>query len=146
MEFMGSDYEADSIEKILWTGITENIAIPLKGNYSPAFILQDLLERKWKLQPQDRDLVVMQHMFDYTLDGKNMQLSSSLHIEGENNIQTAMGKTVGIPLAISLKNLLLGNCTQKGLLLPVIHELYSPVLKELENDFNIRFEEVETEI
>jgi hypothetical protein len=85
-------------------------------------------------------------MFDYTLDGKNMQLSSSLHIEGENNIQTAMGKTVGIPLAISLKNLLLGNCTQKGLLLPVIPELYSPVLKELENDFNIRFEEVETEI
>jgi saccharopine dehydrogenase (NADP+, L-glutamate forming) len=146
LEFMGSDYEAESVEKILWTGITENVTIPLKGNYSPAFILQDLLERKWKLQPQDRDLVVMQHMFEYTLDGKNMQLSSSLHIEGENNIQTAMGKTVGIPLAISLKNLLLGNCTQKGLLLPVIPALYSPVLRELENDFNIRFEEVETEI
>jgi saccharopine dehydrogenase (NADP+, L-glutamate forming) len=146
VDFMGSDYEAESIEKILWTGITENIPIPLKGNHSPAFILQDLLERKWKLQPQDRDLVVMQHLFEYTLDGKNMQLSSSLHIEGENNVKTAMGKTVGIPLAISLKNLLLGNCTKKGLLLPVIPELYAPVLLELENDFDIRFAEVETEI
>jgi saccharopine dehydrogenase (NADP+, L-glutamate forming) len=57
-----------------------------------------------------------------------------------------MGKTVGIPLAISLKNLILGNCTQKGLLLPVTPELYTPVLLELENDFNIRFEEIETEI
>jgi hypothetical protein len=75
-----------------------------------------------------------------------MQLSSSLHIEGENNVKTAMGKTVGIPLAISLKNLLLGKCTQKGLLLPVIPALYTPVLEELENDFNIRFEEVEREI
>ncbi len=146
VEFMGGDYEAESIEKILWTGITENVTIPLKGNQSPAFILQDLLERKWKLQPQDRDLIVMQHLFEYTLDGKNMQLSCSLYIEGENNVKTAMGKTVGIPLAISLKNLLLGNCTKKGLLLPVIPELYAPVLKELKNDFNIRFEEVETEI
>jgi saccharopine dehydrogenase-like NADP-dependent oxidoreductase len=146
VEFIGNDYEAESIEKILWTGITEKVAIPLKGNQSPAFILQNLLERKWKLQPQDRDLVVMQHMFEYTLDGKNMQLSSSLHIEGENNVKTAMGKTVGIPLAISLKNLLLGKCTQKGLLLPVIPALYTPVLEELENDFNIRFEEVEREI
>jgi saccharopine dehydrogenase (NADP+, L-glutamate forming) len=143
---MGSDYESASIEKILWTGIAENITIPLKGNHSPAFILQDLLERKWKLQPQDRDLIVMQHMFEYTLNGINMQFSSSLHIEGENNIKTAMGKTVGIPLAISLKNLLLGNYTQKGLLLPVIPALYTPVLKELENDFNIRFEELESEI
>lgn len=146
VEFMGSDYEEESIEKILWTGIAENITIPLKGNQSPAFILQDLLERKWKLQPQDRDLIVMQHLFEYTLDGKNMQLSCELHIEGENNVKTAMGKTVGIPLAISLKNLLLGNCTQKGLLLPVTPELYAPVLLELENDFNIRFDEVETEI
>ena len=146
VEFMGSDYETASIDKILWTGISDNITIPLKGNHSPAFILQDLLERKWKLQPQDRDLIVMQHMFEYTLNGINMQFSSSLHIEGENNVKTAMGKTVGIPLAISLKNLLLGKCTQKGLLLPVIPELYAPVLFELENDFNIRFEEVETEI
>ena len=146
VEFMGSDYESVSIEKVLWTGIAENITIPLKGNHSPAFILQDLLERKWKLQPQDRDLIVMQHMFEYTLNGINMKFSSSLQIEGENNIKTAMGKTVGIPLAISLKNLLLGNCTQKGLLLPVIPALYAPVLKELENDFNIRFEEIENEI
>jgi saccharopine dehydrogenase-like NADP-dependent oxidoreductase len=146
VEFMGSDYETASIDKILWTGIADNNTIPLKGNHSPAFILQDLLERKWKLQPQDRDLIVMQHLFEYTLDGKNMQLSCSLHIEGENNVKTAMGKTVGIPLAISLKNLILGNCTQKGLLLPVTPELYTPVLLELENDFNIRFEEVETEV
>lgn len=146
VDFMGSDYEAASIDKILWTGIADNITIPLKGNHSPAFILQDLLEGKWKLQPEDRDLVVMQHIFEYTLNGKNIQLRSSLHIEGENNVKTAMGKTVGIPLAISLKNLLLGNCSQKGLLLPVIPELYAPVLLELENDFNIRFEEIETEI
>jgi saccharopine dehydrogenase (NADP+, L-glutamate forming) len=143
---MGSEYEADAIDKILWTGITENIVIPLTGNHSPAFILQELLERKWKLQTQDRDLVVMQHLFEYTLDGRNMRISSSLHVEGENNVKTAMGKTVGIPLAITLKNLLLGQCSKKGLILPVIEEIYTPVLMELERDFSIRFEEIETEV
>ena len=146
LAFMGSEYEADAIDKILWTGITENIVIPLTGNHSPAFILQELLERKWKLQTQDRDLVVMQHLFEYTLDGRNMRISSSLHVEGENNVKTAMGKTVGIPLAITLKNLLLGKCSKKGLILPVIEEIYTPVLMELERDFSIRFEEIETEV
>jgi hypothetical protein len=61
-------------------------------------------------------------------------------------VKTAMGKTVGIPLAITLKNLLLGQCSKKGLILPVIEEIYTPVLMELERDFSIRFEEIETEV
>ncbi|HPH82031.1 MAG TPA: saccharopine dehydrogenase C-terminal domain-containing protein [Flavobacteriales bacterium] len=140
---MGNSYDEDTIEKIAWTGILDEVIIPLKGAHSPASILQELLERKWKLNPTDRDLVVMQHVFEYELDGNSFECRSSLHIEGENNIRTAMGKTVGLPLAIALKNLILGNCKQKGLLIPVIPELYEPVLQELENDFGIRFEEEE---
>jgi hypothetical protein len=45
-----------------------------------------------------------------------------------------------------LKNLLLGQCSKKGLILPVIEEIYTPVLMELERDFSIRFEEIETEV
>jgi hypothetical protein len=85
----------------------------------------------------------MQHVFEYEIDGHSYECRSSLHIEGENNIRTAMGKTVGLPLAIALKNLILGNCKQKGLLIPVIPELYEPVLQELENEFGICFVEEE---
>jgi saccharopine dehydrogenase (NADP+, L-glutamate forming) len=142
-QLMGSQYEKVAIDRVIWTGIASDEIIPLQGNHSPAFILQELLERKWKLQPEDKDLVVMQHLFDYELNGQQMQLSSSLHIEGENSQRTAMGKTVGIPLAIAVKNLINGTIKQKGLLLPVIPEIYEPILEELENEFGIRFIEEE---
>jgi saccharopine dehydrogenase-like NADP-dependent oxidoreductase len=143
-QLIGSSYEMEAVKKIFWTGIAEDSVIPLKGNHSPAAILQDLLERKWKLQPQDKDLVVMQHVFEYELNGTHHTLSSSLHVEGTDSLHTAMGKTVGIPLAIAVKNLMLGKCERKGLLIPVIPELYEPVLEELSSVYGIRFEEIET--
>lgn len=142
-QLIGNLYEEVAIDRVLWTGIASDEIIPLQGNQSPAFILQELLERKWKLQPEDKDLVVMQHLFDYEQNGKQFKLSSSLHIEGESSQRTAMGKTVGIPLAIAVKNLINGTIKQKGLLLPVIPEIYEPVLKELESEFGIRFIEEE---
>ena len=35
----------------------------LNGNVSPAKILEDILKDKWKLDKNDKDMVVMQHYF-----------------------------------------------------------------------------------
>jgi saccharopine dehydrogenase-like NADP-dependent oxidoreductase len=139
-----NDYEEDAIDRVLWTGINSNEVIPLKSG-SPAVILQNLLERKWKLQSTDRDLVVMQHLINYDLNGKSYEIKSSLCIEGEGDQRTAMSKTVGLPLAIALKTLITNPISEKGVIIPILPSIYEPVLKELES-YGILFKEQESQI
>lgn len=60
--------------------------------------------------------------------------------EGENATNTAMAKTVGLPLGIAAKNILLGKIDAPGLIVPNVPEVYLPVLKELKK-YGIRFYE-----
>lgn len=119
-----------SMELVDWTGIFSDDMIPLE-NGTPAQILQELLERKWKLQPGDKDMIVMQHEFVYSLNGNEERITSSLVVKGEDEIHTAMAKTVGLPAAIAVKMILTGQYNSSGVVVPVKKELYEPVLKEL---------------
>lgn len=69
------------------------------------------------------------------------EVKSVLIAKGDDNIRTAMAKTVGLPLAIAVKLILNGTITLKGLHIPTRKEIYEPVLKELE-EHGIRFEEM----
>ena len=89
--------------------------------------------KKWKLKLDDKDLVVMWHKFNY-LDrdsGEEKILTSSMGITGEDQIHTAMAKTVGLPLGIAAKLRLTGQLDLTGLYIPTIREIYEPVLAEL---------------
>jgi hypothetical protein len=55
---------------------------------------------------------------------------------------TAMAKTVGLPLAIAAKHILLGSVKSRGVNIPLTEEFYNPILSELEN-YGIRFNETE---
>ena len=127
----------------MWTGLLSEAEIPLDEG-TPAMILQNLLEKKWKLKPEDKDLVVMQHQFTAVSGNRIKNITSSLQVEGINSQHTAMSKTVGIPLAIGVKLLMEKKYTKPGLILPVVPELYEPILEELHNRCGIRFEEHET--
>lgn len=128
-------------EKLKWLGIFSDRKIGLK-NASPAQILQKLLEEKWSLDPDDKDMIVMQHEFKYKLNGKEKMIVSAMAVLGKNQEETAMAITVGTPLAIATKLLLTGEFNQTGLQLPIKKEIYEPILAELEG-FGISFEEQE---
>ncbi|OFY82669.1 MAG: saccharopine dehydrogenase [Bacteroidetes bacterium RIFCSPLOWO2_12_FULL_35_15] len=139
--FMGNEMHADILSKLEWVGIFEDTKIKL-ANASPAQILQDLLEEKWKLQEHDKDMIVMQHQFDFSTNGKSKKIISSLVVKGEDQTYTAMAKTVGLPLAITTKLILQGKINARGVVIPTIKEIYEPVLAELES-FGVKFEEKE---
>ena len=84
----------------------------------------------------------MQHQFEYILNNKNHKLNSSLVVIGDDEVHTAMAKTVGLPLAITVKNFLTGKFKLSGVQIPTVKEIYEPLLKELE-EYNIRFTEEE---
>ncbi len=139
--FMGSDMDAEVMSKLEYLELFSNISIKLKEG-SPAELLQNLLEEKWLLKAGDKDMIVMQHQFEYILDGINKKLNSSLVVIGDDEVHTAMAKTVGLPLAISIKNFLIGKFKLYGVQIPVIKEIYEPMLLELE-DLQIKFIEKE---
>ncbi len=126
-------------EKLKWLDIFEPIKIPLK-NATPAQILQYILERKWSLSDEDKDMIVMWHKFIYTIDGEERELHSSMVVKGEDRLRTAMAKTVGYPVAIAAKMLLKNTINTPGVHIPITKEIYEPVLEELKQ-YDINFSE-----
>ncbi len=132
-------------ERLKWLDIFENIQIPLK-KATPAQILQYILERKWQLDEGDKDMIAMQHRFEFiTKSGEKKQIISSLVVKGKTNEETAMAITVGTPLAIAVKMVALGKINLKGVHVPVIPQIYNPILEELE-ELGIKFTEVESNL
>jgi hypothetical protein len=82
----------------------------------------------------------MQHKIKYSLKGESLVYLSSLSLEGENSVQTAMSKTVGLPLAMTVKQFIINKLPQKGIVLPIYPEIYEPVLEEL-SSYGISFQE-----
>ncbi|WP_341221570.1 saccharopine dehydrogenase family protein [Polaribacter atrinae] len=109
-------------------------------NATPAQMLQKILQDSWTLQEEDKDMIVMQHLFGYEIDGKKHQIESSLTVIGENQTYTAMAKTVGLPVGIAALKILKGEIKTPGVQLPITKEIYEPILKELEN-YGIKFTE-----
>ncbi len=135
----GSKKKHEIIPMLESIGLFSDEVIGL-NNATPAQILQQLLEKAWQMQAHDKDMIVMQHQFEYSYRKKNYRLNSTLVLEGEDQVHTAMAKTVGLPLAIGARLLLQRKIKEKGVLLPLTSEIYTPVLSELEK-YGIHFKE-----
>lgn len=108
-----------------------------------ADILQYLLETRLAMHPGDKDMIVMQHEIQYERSGSGLRdVRSTLVVKGDDHLQTAMAKTVGLPLGIAARLILEGKIRLTGLHIPILPEIYTPVLQELEEQ-GIRFVETE---
>ena len=130
-EYMSIDPKGRIMDQLKWLGIFERNSIGLKCS-SPAQVLQHVLEQKWRLEPQDRDMIVMQHQVGYKVGNRSGNLISSLVVIGENTEKTAMSKTVGWPLAIAAKLVLSNEIEDLGVRLPITAQYYQPILSELQ--------------
>ncbi|MNK00351.1 Saccharopine dehydrogenase [compost metagenome] len=132
----------DDISKFEWLGLfDDSYQLGLK-NATAAQILEKILVDKWVLEPQDRDMLVMVHQFTYLLNGEQRYIESSMVNLGDDQVHTAMSKTVGYPVGICAKLILQGKISERGVLLPIKPEVYNPILDELE-EHGIVFQELE---
>ncbi len=129
-----SAYVNEANKKMLeFLGLFDEEAVPDSAKTS-ADILQYLVETKLKMQPQDKDMIVMLHEFEYMLNGKEHQFRSCLVVKGEDSLRTAMAKTVGLPLGIAAKLILNDTIKLRGLHIPIATAIYEPVLSELQKN------------
>lgn len=122
--------KSDEMHRLRWSGFFSNEPIGLEKG-TPAQILEHILSKKWKLRPGEKDFIVMWHRFRFERDGTQREIQAHLTATGDDEINTAMAKTVGLPLAIATKLLLQGKILSRGVTIPVIKEIYDPVLQEL---------------
>lgn len=129
-----------TLQQLFFLGMADGKTVINKGACSAADVLQFALEKKLALAPGDRDMIVMQHEIEYELNGNQKRCTSSLVLEGQDEVHTAMATTVGLPLGIAAMLILEGKIAVTGLQLPTLPEIYTPVLSALAAR-DIRFQE-----
>ncbi|QOI97332.1 MAG: saccharopine dehydrogenase NADP-binding domain-containing protein [Flammeovirgaceae bacterium] len=141
VEHFGLHPDGDEIKRLSWSGFFSDEKIGLTEG-TPAQITEHILNKKWKLNAADKDMIVMWHRFVYETGGKQHEIQSSLVVTGEDSVNTAMAKTVGLPLGMAARLLIEGKIKATGVQLPIRPEIYTPILKELK-EYGIGFKEQE---
>jgi len=131
-------------DKLVWLGIFDDTPLNMEKDSTPAQMLQKILEAKWTLEENDKDMIVMWHKFGFKIDGKDREINSSMTYIGTDQTYTAMSDTVGLPVGICTKMILNGTIKTKGVQIPILKEIYEPILAELE-EYGIKFTETEVD-
>ena len=128
------------LEAMEWLGLFEDS--PMNRTIDTPFeIVSDLMTEKMMLGSDERDMVVLHHIFLASWpDGKKEVIKSSLVDFGSPPADTAISRTVALPAAIGVEMILDDRISSRGVQIPVIPEIYNPVLDRLE-DMGIKMTE-----
>jgi len=138
--YMNIDLESDEMNKLKWAGFFSDELVGLQRG-TPAQILEHILKKKWTLDHDERDMIVMLHKFIFMNKGQKREVHSTMVAIGDDEINTAMSKTVGLPMGIATKLLAEGKIKSRGVKIPIEEEIYLPILEKLKKmgfDFNER--------
>jgi saccharopine dehydrogenase (NADP+, L-glutamate forming) len=145
------------VSDLTWLGLLSDDPLPA-GKAAPIDILTARMLEKMSYAPGERDLLILRHEFlaEYadpsasfaqhpfgTGRGRAERITSTLVDFGIPGGDSSMARTVGLPAAISVKVILTGKISLTGVQIPVVPEIYEPVLDELEAQ-GIRFVETWT--
>ena len=96
---------------------------------------------KMMLGEKERDMVAMQHIFVASYPGGEKEVIKSTMLDfGTPATDTSVARTVALPAAIGVEMILEGQIPAKGVHIPVIPEIYNPILDQLET-MNIKMVE-----
>jgi saccharopine dehydrogenase (NADP+, L-glutamate forming) len=102
------------------------------GKSAPFEITSDRMISKMALGDNERDMVLLQHIFLSSYpDGKREVIKSSMLDFGSPSTNTSIARTVALPAAIAIKMILEKKIKLTGVYRPVVPEIYNPVLDEL---------------
>ena len=137
----GLPADAPFIERLEWLGMFADEKIGLAGAGNIDVMAARMAER-CTYAPGERDMIVMQHEFIIDTAGSKSRRTSSLVVYGDPNGDSAMARTVSLPVAIAVRMLLDGTLDRPGVIAPIETEIYNSILDELA-PMGIAFEERE---
>ncbi|MCF7857994.1 MAG: saccharopine dehydrogenase NADP-binding domain-containing protein [Candidatus Cloacimonetes bacterium] len=120
------------LKKFEWLGFFDETPIPIKKGGAVDVLTAIMLE-KMSYEKGERDLLVLHHKFIADYNGKEQHITSTMIDYGIPNGDTSMARTVSLPAAIGVHMILQNKINVKGVHMPILPNIYIPVLKELEN-------------
>jgi len=118
------------LKAIEWLGILDSRPLHLEKG-STFDLTSDLMIEKMMMEDNERDMVIMQHIFVVTrADGTREKIVSRM-IDFGNKHYTSIARTVALPAAICVKLILDKRITETGVHIPIKKSIYSNVLNEL---------------
>jgi saccharopine dehydrogenase-like NADP-dependent oxidoreductase len=139
-KFLGVDTYATVIKRLGWLGLFSDHALPADRD-NPLDYVNVLTLEKMSMEPGERDMIVMHHEFLAEFGGGGKELITSTLVDyGIPDGDTSVARTVALPAAIAVKMILDGTIDLEGCYIPVIPEIYNPILDELE-EIGIKFVE-----
>jgi saccharopine dehydrogenase-like NADP-dependent oxidoreductase len=123
---------------LAWLGLLEDESVP--GQTTLLDVLANRMLEKMPYRDGERDMVILVHEFVTAYGDREESISSTLIDFGIPGGDTAMARTVGTPAAVGARMILEGEIDLTGVQIPVVPEIYQPVLEELER-LGIAFEE-----
>jgi saccharopine dehydrogenase-like NADP-dependent oxidoreductase len=139
-EYLGLETDSDPITAMEWLGLFSNEPINREKD-SPFEVISDLMIDKMMIKKDERDMVAMQHLFIASYgNGSKEMIKSNLLDFGTLETDTSIARTVALPAACSVDMILKGKIKVKGVHIPVIPEIYNPILDQLET-LGIKMEE-----
>jgi saccharopine dehydrogenase-like NADP-dependent oxidoreductase len=140
---LGVEPEAAEIESMEWLGLFA--PDPLPGPEAPVDILTARMLEKMSYSIGERDMLVLQHTFVAEYPERRERITSTMVDFGIPGGDSSMNRSVGLPAAVVTRFVLEGRFLQPGVVVPVMPELYEPVLEELER-LGISFTETVEEL
>jgi len=138
-QYLGIKPYAAIIKRLEWLGLFGDEPLPTDKN-NPLDYLNVLTLQKMSMGQHERDMVVMHHEFIAEYPSKKEYVTSTLVDYGIPDGDTSVARTVALPAAIAVKMVLNKQITLTGVHIPVIPEIYNPILDELE-EIGITFKE-----
>lgn len=132
-EIIGSDEDSASIKALDFLGFFSNERLEYYET-TPFEITSDRMIKKMMLGENERDMVVMQHIFlAEWANGKKEVIRSSMIDYGSPAGNTAVSKTVALPASVAVKLIMEDRISARGVVRPVLPEIYNPILEELKS-------------
>jgi len=141
--FLGIAVDSEPIAKLEWLGLLSDELIPAADNTYLDVVASRMLS-KMEYAEGERDMLVMQHEFVAEYADRTEKITSTMVDYGIPNGDSSMSRLVGLPAAVAARMILQGEINLTGVHVPMISEIYKPVLAEL-STMGISFQEtVET--
>ncbi len=128
---VGGDESGNIRAALEWLGFFSDDAVE-RSEDSPFEVTSDVMISKMMISKEERDMVVLQHTFVADYNGDKEVIRSTMVDYGTQQTDTSIARTVALPAACGVDMILQGQIAATGVYIPVIPEIYNPILDQLE--------------
>jgi saccharopine dehydrogenase (NADP+, L-glutamate forming) len=137
--FLGLSEDHAVLDRYEWLGLLADDSLPFDCA-SPMDVLVQRMSEKLGYGPGERDMIVLHHEVEAAYPDRKDLIRSTLVDYGIPYGDSSMSRTVSLPAAIGAEMVLRGEIKERGVQIPVVPEVYEPIMARL-REIGITFHE-----